>query len=369
MVIITHNDYFIKDLLKIWSKDSKLLRYDLLKPGRNIVKRFLNSIENLLIIKRILENTNYKIIFFEWGAGLLVRILRLFQIPIPTIARFHRYEIYEKSLHKINFNRLDKIILVSKFMRKELVRKIPNLKQKTIVIHNSIRLDKFYPPENKKLNFKICTLSSLVNVKRLDLILSAISLIKNPNVKLYIGGNGPLKNQIEKSIKQSNLENKVFLDGWIYNSREWFEDKDIIINASDIESFGLALIEGMACGVIPLIRGWNAAKDLYPKEFLLPYDETNYVSTLAQRIDEFYNLMEAYQDLMRNSVRQYILKYYSFEKQIQNFDNLFASLLNYKQNQFQITKKQMNSGSFFLILHYLLISVIDLFSSRIWRQK
>lgn len=369
LVIITHNDYFIKDLLKIWSKDSKLLRYDLAKPERNLIKRFLNGIKNLLIIKNILENNSYKIVFFEWGAGLLERIVRLFQINSPIIARFHRYELYEKDLFKINFNKIDRVILVSEFMRKELLKKIPHLEKKAIVIPHSIKLGKFYPPKNKQINFKICTFSRLISVKRLDLIIEAMLFIKNPKVKLYIGGEGPERTRIEKKIRQNKLENKVFLEGWKYNSREWFEDKDIIVNASDIESFAVSIIEGMGCGVIPFIRGWGAAKDLYPKEFILPYDEMNYVSSVAQHIDEFYNLTEADQNSMRLSVRQYIVKHYSFEKQIQNFNSLFAFLLNRPQIPSQNTKKQVKNNPLFLILHYLLVNIIDFFYGKLSKNR
>ncbi len=368
-VIITNNDHFIKDLLEEWSKDKKLLRYDFYKRESTLLKRFINSIKNLIIIKRVLEDSNYKIIFFEWGSALLRQITRIFQITKPAIARIHRYELYEKYFSRINFNKIDKIILVSKFMKEEFIKKFPKLGHKLVIIPNSIRLDKFYPPENKAINYKICTLSGINQVKRLDLVIDAMKYVKNPKVRLHIGGTGEMENRLKKKVKQENLQGKVFFDGRIDAVRQWFEDKDLIINSSDIESFGVALIEGMACEVIPLIRGWGAANELFPKEFVLPYNEQEFVENLAHRIDEFYEKNYTIQNFQRTLVREYVKKHYPFENQLQKFDDLFTSLLKNKQIQSYKIKKTSGIRWFFSLITEFLIEIADFFFSRIFSKK
>jgi len=362
LVIITHNDYFIKDSLKVWSKDSKLYRYHLLQRGNTIIRRFKNSIKNLLQIKRILETTNFQILFFEWGAGLLGRVTRLFQITKPTIVRLHRYEIFQKRLYNVNFDKINKIIVVSEAMKQEFLKKFPTLQDKIIIIPNSIKLEKFYPPPYKDVHFNICTLSHVVRVKRLDLILEAMKGLNNPKIKWYVGGDGVSKKELKQKIKAANLEDRVIFDGWVNKTREWFEDKDLIINASDIESFGLALIEAMACGVIPLIRGWSAAKDIYPNEYLLPYDETSYINSLTQRINEFFELKKSDLESKRKFAREYIIQRYSFQTQLQSFEKLFTSLLKPKEIQLSQQRKKSWIRRLVSIFSFFLVLIDDLLS-------
>jgi len=367
LVIITHNDYFIKDLLKIWSKESKLFRYDLLKPETNFFKRGIRTLKNLILINRILRETDYKLVFFEWGSSLFGLISRLLQIKTPVIVRLHRYEIYEKHLYRVDFHKIDKIILVSDFMRDEFLKKFPNLEPKTTVIPNTIKFDAYYPPKTKKITHNICTLSHLIDLKRIDLVIDTMKRIKNPKVKLYIGGDGPLLGQLKKKIKKDNLEHKVFLDGRITKVREWFEDKDIIINASEIESFALTLVEAMACKVIPFIRGWNAAKNLYPKDFILSYNEYQFIDSLSQHIDEFYTLSENQQITQRNFVRELIKSRYTIAQQIKYFDKIFTSLL--KRLEMPISKKDSILRSISSIFHYIVMSLYDLVSPLLNRRK
>jgi len=333
LIIESDNDHFIKDILKKWKEGKGLYRYELSSGNGNFIKRLLNSLKNLILIKNLIDNANYQFVFFEWGSTLLRRVTNLFKIEKPVVARIHRYEVFEKRIYKINFNEINKIILVSEYIKKVFLKKFPNLEGKIVLIPNAINLDKFYPDPDKKKNFKICTLSFLEERKRIDLVIEAMKFIKNPTIKLHIGGVGNIGTQLKNRIQYEKLEDRVFLDGKIDNLQEWYRDKDIIINSSENESFGVSIIEAMACEVIPFIRGWGAAKYLYPKEFILPYHEQKFIKSLSGQMDNFYQLSDVIQDSERKLARNFVLKNYSLEKQVQNFNSLFHSLLKSKKHE------------------------------------
>lgn len=357
LIVESDNDHFIKDILGKWKEGKGLYRYELRSGTGNFIKKLLNSLRNLILIKNLIDNANYQFIFFEWGSTLLRRATNLFKIEKPVVARIHRYEVFEKELFNINFNEIDKIILVSEYIKEVFLEKFPTLKNKVVLIPNAISCDNFFPAPDKKKSFKICTLSFLEKRKRIDLVIEAMKYLKNPNITLHIGGVGNIETQLKTKIKHENLEDRVFLDGKIDNLQEWYGNKDIIINASENESFGVSLIEAMACGVIPLIRGWGAAKYLYPEEFILPYNEQIFIKSLSEEIDKFYELSDIIQDSQRKLVRNFVLKKYSLEKQVQNFNILFDSLLKSQKIQKINNKKLVGIKSMLNFFHLFINEV------------
>ncbi|MBN1593287.1 MAG: hypothetical protein JW941_08605 [Candidatus Coatesbacteria bacterium] len=49
---------------------------------------------------------------------------------------------------------------------------------------------------------------------------------------------------------------------------EFFADKDYFISTSISEGEHCTLAESMAAGLMPLIRDWQGAGDLYPREYI-----------------------------------------------------------------------------------------------------
>lgn len=107
-------------------------------------------------------------------------------------------------------------------------------------------------------NEKIITVGSLTkSIKRPDIILKAFNTIKNtfPNWTVEIvGGTHDLKQEeykaeLEKYIKNNNLDDMVFLSGRTLNTTEKLLSAEIFAFPSKSEAFGLALAEAMSSGL------------------------------------------------------------------------------------------------------------------------
>ena len=98
---------------------------------------------NRLILHRDLQNFMKKndVVFFEWASGLLVTATHLKKY-CPIITRLHRYEMYQW-VDRINWNAVDRVILVSKTMQGEFIERFPDQAEKTIVAPPSTSLEKF----------------------------------------------------------------------------------------------------------------------------------------------------------------------------------------------------------------------------------
>lgn len=162
-------------------------------------------------------------------------------------------------------NKLDYLVLVSKDLKEFYKKRLDNSNCKCIYIPNILDV---MPSRLSKLDEK-----RLVSVGRLSKEKGYLDLLRISNVLLKnhsdwtldIIGDGPEKKNLEKYIKEQNLENKVTLHG--FQKKDYI---DKILNKSSIylmtsytESFGIVLIEAMSHG-LPCIAFSSAegAKEL-----------------------------------------------------------------------------------------------------------
>ncbi|MFQ6125769.1 MAG: glycosyltransferase [Candidatus Heimdallarchaeota archaeon] len=241
--------------------------------------------------------------------------------------------MFSPILKRINFSIVSKVVLVSDVIKRELLKQIPGLKEKVIIIPHGIQTQNFHFSNKKQRTRKICVISSLIQLKRIDLIMKALKSIDN--ISLHIAGDGRLLNNLMKLARELKIDGRTLFYGQIphHEIPRWLLDKDIIINASDRESFAVSLIEGMSLGVIPLIRNWPGADEIYPNEFILPFRDQEFIDSLYKRVVEFYNLSEDIVEKKREQVRIIAKGKFSFNKQVERYDKLFSEILLDKTQQ------------------------------------
>lgn len=71
----------------------------------------------------------------------------------------------------------------------------------------------------------------------------------DPECILDIYGDGPERKRVEENIRKLNLGDNVVLHGITHDVAETYRKARVAILASEHESFGLCIVEAMACGV------------------------------------------------------------------------------------------------------------------------
>ncbi len=88
--------------------------------------------------------------------------------------------------------------------------------------------------------------------KGINYLIKSFKFIKSENVKALIVGDGGLKSDYIKLSKSLDLENKIIFSGYIKDEEkvDHFNLADIFIlpSVNSSESFGIVLLEAMACG-------------------------------------------------------------------------------------------------------------------------
>ena len=93
----------------------------------------------------------------------------------------------------------------------------------------------------------VLAVGRLHNVKQFDVLIKVFSQIET-EYKLVILGEGNKRNNLEKIIKEKNLEKKVFLKGQVKNVNEYYQKSKIFVLSSKYEGFPNALLEAMSNG-------------------------------------------------------------------------------------------------------------------------
>ena len=124
------------------------------------------------------------------------------------------------------------------------------LKKKSTIIYNAVK-DDFYRADRMPVHNLIVACGRLEEQKNYPLLIKAFAkaVDKIPDSRLFIYGEGSLKNEISDLIKKNNLENKVYLKGQINNVVKALEEADLFVLPSLYEGMPNALMEAMAVGV------------------------------------------------------------------------------------------------------------------------
>lgn len=186
-------------------------------------------------------------------------------INLPMITTLHGTDItlvgnhpFYKPAVTFSINKSDYVTSVSQSLKDDTL-KLFKIKNKIKVIPNFIELDKVkkdplapcHRSVMAKENERIIThISNFRKVKRIpDIIKIFYNIQKEMPAKLMMVGDGPEKEKAEALCMELGIHDKVIFFG---NSNEI--DKillltDLFLLPSETESFGLAALEAMACGV------------------------------------------------------------------------------------------------------------------------
>ncbi len=235
------------------------------------------------------------------------------------------WEFKQKIFSKIGFNLSLKLshslVTGSKKLKKEYAKhyglKLNNIK----VVPNWVNLNRFKAQNAKrKAQNTILFVHWLAERKGAHLIVPiAKQLVLNPksqilNPKFLIIGDGPLKNKIQKEIKENKLGKYIKLLGKVPNKElmKYYTQADIFIMPSLQEGFPRVIIEAMAMGIPYIASDVGAVREISPKiaqEFIV---ERGNVEKFAEKISTLLSNQEIYNQFRKEELEK--VKEYSLEK-------------------------------------------------------
>jgi len=154
------------------------------------------------------------------------------------------------------FSKVEASLIVSNNFKSDLEKEL-GLKNDTFrVVHNMVAdlfFEDFHPkPFTQGGEFVFFTNSFLLPRKNHKLIFDALKILteKKYKVKLRIGGDGPLMNELKAYATAEGIEKNIdFIGGIIrLQVKQELDECHAFLLASFYETFGVVLIESLACG-------------------------------------------------------------------------------------------------------------------------
>jgi len=158
---------------------------------------------------------------------------------------------YESIFLKKLLKKSKLIITPSEFVTKDFMK---NYSNKTITVNPGVDIQKFKPDYSLKPVNRILFVGNLIkseDYKGLGYLLESIKIIRKniPDIKLIVVGEGDYREHYENLSKELGIEENIEFRGKLNREEivKEYQNTNVLVLPSLMESFGMVLIEAMAC--------------------------------------------------------------------------------------------------------------------------
>ncbi|OQY10624.1 MAG: hypothetical protein B6I28_00685 [Fusobacteriia bacterium 4572_132] len=266
-------------------------------------------------------------------------------LNVPLLNHYHTYleqqlNYFPKALRKTKkitipmirgwttkfFDSSDIVIVPTEIIKKYLLE--IGVRKRIEVLPFGINLDKFKFAKTENSKFTLLHVGRLTKEKKVEeLLYSFEKFSKDKKVTLLIIGDGPEKERLIDLVNELKIDDKVLFKGWISGEKlpQLYNSADVFITLSEMETFGIVVLEAMACG-LPVI-GANALA--IPE--LVKQGKNGFLVDSKNRIDVANKINILYEDKeLRKKMAEESLKYskeYSKKKVFNKLEKIYASLI------------------------------------------
>ena len=226
-----------------------------------------------VVIAKFLSRANVKLVYTE-----------------HSTSNRRRNNLFFKLCDRWIYSKLDFIGCISQGTYSNLVEHLNYTKKNIRVINNGINLDNFESvhPENNiyfKDSFVLIQVSSFRISKDQKTVIKSLSLLPE-DIKLLLVGDGDLRLECEQLVDKLGLNARVKFLGNKSEIISLLSMSDLVIQSSNYEGFGLAAVEGMACGKVVIGSDVDGLKEVIDGYGIL-FPKGDY-SSLSDRIKEIH---------------------------------------------------------------------------------
>lgn len=239
-------------------------------------------------------------------------------LPIPYIITEHA-SFFEKKVKHLYFGRkikkaikdADRVLAVSDFLKYTIEKYVDRDIQ---VVPNIINIKYFKPVPQKGANSvpKMITVGRFdkADTKGYELLIKSLHQLKENQYEfelLMVGGGSQIEH-FQEIIKYYDLLDRVTLLGTIPNEKlvEYYNSADFFVSTSKVETFGVAIIEAMSCG-LPVVATKSGGPESYVSDevgLLCEY-------SIADLVKKIKIMLETYEEYDAEKIRYKVKRDYS----------------------------------------------------------
>lgn len=270
----------------------------LLKNLRSLINSCLQSKQLSEILEKKISTsaTNYFYSFWMNDGALILSILKK-QKKIPKfLFRVNGFDLFDDRreggympFRSFNYKHADHVVVLSQagidYLKKKKYSEKLFLNYYGIYDEGTNQIDDYS-------KFTLVSCSSVIALKRVDMIIEVLKLIEFPLKWIHLG-DGPLMDKIKAKAKELPSHIQCEFKGNVTNTTilELYRNQQInlFIHLSETEGLGLAIIEAQSFGIPAVAIGVGGVVNVVNDQtgiLILPHEDINYI---AQKIKQFRN--------------------------------------------------------------------------------
>src|SRR3989338_3900018 len=235
---------------------------------------------------------------------------------------------YMRSLYKSIYRRADHIQAISNFLA-DRARSL-GAKCAVEVVPNGIDNEKVLrarQSQYQKSDKFIITSSRLVKKNGVDIIIKALALLSDKEIRLNILGDGILRKELEELVKNLKLENRVKFFGQVADFEVYAQTNatKIFVRPSRSEGLGSAFLEAMSIGVPVIGTPVGGIPDFLKDGETGLFCKADDPKDLAEKIELLLKDENLYNKISYNG-RQLAIEKYQWFRIASRMENIFQEI-------------------------------------------
>jgi L-malate glycosyltransferase len=261
--------------------------------------------------------------------------------PLPFVTTLHGTDItlvgLDRSYYwitKHSIEESDGVTAISHDLRQQ-TEKVFGIREGAIqVIHNFVNLSQYCPHANAESlrkggrPLRMMHLSNFRPVKRvLDCVRILAEVRREVDAELWMAGDGPDRGAAERLAHELGLIGHIRFLGKRNDVPLLLRETDVLLMPSEMESFGLAALEGMASGVVPIGTRVGGVPELIEDGvdgFLCEVGDVDAMAERAVRVLQHVGVRETMAAAARRTAEQK----FSSERIIPQYEGLYERLVS-----------------------------------------
>jgi len=311
-------------------------------------------------LKKIIRENDFDIVHAHLGRDYPLASLAVRRTKAKLIITRHVLFSLNR-LHKFILSNVSQVIAVSKAVEKNLLEEKSFPKEKILVVHNGINIERKEGVEKESRGereiedslinisssfqfpisaspllplFLVGTIGELTPLKgHKEFIRTAALLVKKfDNIHFVIVGkdNSKLKEnlrELEKLCVDLEINERVHFIGWIENISAFLQSLDIFVSASRSESFGLAIVEAMANGVAVVATKTEGACEIIEDDKTGLLVDVGDVVAISDAVESLLN-DETKRNSLADLARVQVINCFSLKAMITATGKVYAEVLS-----------------------------------------
>jgi len=337
--VFKNSDKAAFDFIGIHRKDGAL-KNDFYAVEQKFIKlspKFKFDIFYLFKLRKLLKKENIQIAHAQQFLDALYAKIACFGTKIKVIQTYHGFE-KNNFLLKFIIKKTDKNFFVSDYQKEIYIKKYNLKPEKQATVYNGISFEKFnkneqiHLPQANNNGIKMAMVGNFVRGREQNTVCRFLKLLNNENIAFdfyFVGA----KNNAEswryddcvQYCKKNGLCEQVHFLGSRNDVPAILKNVDAFIYSTSHDTFGIAVIEAIACEIPVFVNDWDVIKEIVDNGKLAVLYKTKDENDLLEKFLLFLQNKNRYDENAKKNAIE-IRKKFSIENHLTKLNQEYLNL-------------------------------------------